>query len=270
MKKAVLIGVNYTGDTSARLNGCIQDTQNVRDILVSHFGYKPQDILMINDHSAIKPTKNNIIKACFDLIQGQANNNVQQFFFQYSGHGSQVKDLDGDEDDGMDEVIVPIDFKTAGIITDDQLFELLVKPLKSHQKLTCLIDSCHSGTMLDLKFNIKAEPQRIKNVSKRYDFNEWNTKLSISILPKDSPKGQVTLISGCQDHELSNDVFISNSYQGMMTYCFIDALKQGNYKVKLKYLIKDINCMLDLYGFKNQNSQFSSNNYPNLEELYSP
>lgn len=270
MKKAVLVGVNYSNDQSSRLNGCIQDTENVRDLLISNFGYEARNITMINDYSDIKPTKDNIIKACFELVQGESNNDANNFFFQYSGHGSNVSDRDGDEKDGKDEVIIPIDYKTSGVISDDLLFQLLVKPLKSNQKLTCLIDACHSGTMLDLKYNIKASPQRIRNISKKYDFNEWNTRLSVEIGTKDSPKGQVTLISGCQDHELSNDVKIAGQYQGMMTYCFIDALKQGDCKVKLKYLIKDINCMLDLNGFKNQNSQLSSNGYPNLEENYSP
>lgn len=37
-----------------------------------------------------------------------------------SGHGGQTKDLDGDEDDGFDEVIYPLDFKQAGQIVDDE------------------------------------------------------------------------------------------------------------------------------------------------------
>lgn len=37
-----------------------------------------------------------------------------------SGHGGQTKDVDGDEDDGNDEVIYPVDFKQAGHIVDDQ------------------------------------------------------------------------------------------------------------------------------------------------------
>lgn len=270
MKKAVLIGINYNG-TSARLNGCIQDTQNVRDILISNFGYKPENILMINDYSKIKPTKDNIIKACFEMLQGQANNDTDQFFFQYSGHGSQITDLNGDEKDNKDEVVVPVDYSTAGVISDDLLFELLVKPLKSHQKLFCLIDACNSGTMLDLKYNIKTKTEPIRRItSKNYNYKDWSARLLVDIGKKYSPKGQVMMISGCQDHEFSNDVRIDNQYQGMMTYCFIDALKDNNYKIKLKYLIKDINCLLDLHGFKKQNSQFSCNNFPVLEEYFSP
>lgn len=37
-----------------------------------------------------------------------------------SGHGGQTEDLDGDEDDGNDEVIYPVDFKQQGHIVDDE------------------------------------------------------------------------------------------------------------------------------------------------------
>ena len=40
-------------------------------------------------------------------------------FFHYSGHGSQVKDKDGDEIDGLDETILPVDFQKSGMIIDD-------------------------------------------------------------------------------------------------------------------------------------------------------
>lgn len=270
MKKAVLIGINYNG-SSAQLNGCINDTKNVYDILVKNFGYKPENIVMINDESQIKPTRDNILKACFELIQGQSNNDDSQFFFQYSGHGSQIRDRSGDEKDGKDEVIVPVDYSSVGVITDDDLFRLLVQPLKSQQKLTCLIDACNSGTMLDLKYNIKAQTQPNTTIrSKKYNYKQWNAKLSVDVGKRDSPRGNVMMISGCQDHEQSNDVRMKNQYQGMMTYCFIDSLKDANMKIKLKYLVKDINCLLDLYGFKTQNSQFSANHFPNLEQIFDP
>ena len=41
------------------------------------------------------------------------------------GHGGQTEDLDGDEDDGYDEVIYPVDFRTAGHIVDDELHRIL-------------------------------------------------------------------------------------------------------------------------------------------------
>ena len=276
VKRALCIGINYKGQ-DAELKGCINDTMNVRDVLIKKYNYKSENIKMMNDGESVpanmRPTRANILREVFNLVQGSTNNNNDTLFFQYSGHGSNVNDRSGDEEDLKDEVIVPLDYKTGGIITDDDLFNLLVRPLKSNQKLTCLIDACHSGTMLDLQYNILAttKPKGPLKVNGKYDYNEWDASLNIKIDTKSqdrvSTRGKVVMLSGCLDSELSNDVSIGPTNQGIMTYCFIATLKDGDYKVKYKHLLKDVNCMLDVYGFKTQNSQLSMNNIPNLEEL---
>ena len=68
------------------------------------------------------------------------------------GHGGQTKDLDGDEEDGYDEVIYPVDFRQNGHITDDEMHRIMVKPLQAGVRLTAIFDSCHSGTALDLPY----------------------------------------------------------------------------------------------------------------------
>ena len=79
-----------------------------------------------------------------------------RFFFHFSGHGGRVKDDNGDEDDGYDETIYPVDFEKfegeSGQIRDDKMHDLLIKPLCEGCRLTCIFDSCHSGTALDLPF----------------------------------------------------------------------------------------------------------------------
>lgn len=57
-----------------------------------------------------------------------------------SGHGGQTKDLDGDEADGYDEVIYPVDFQQAGHIVDDILHDIMVKPLPPGCRLTAIFD----------------------------------------------------------------------------------------------------------------------------------
>jgi hypothetical protein len=68
------------------------------------------------------------------------------------GHGGQTEDLDGDEDDGYDEVIYPVDFRQTGHITDDEMHRIMVQPLPAGVRLTAIFDSCHSGTALDLPY----------------------------------------------------------------------------------------------------------------------
>ena len=48
------------------------------------------------------------------LVRGAQPND--SLFFHYSGHGSQQQDHDGDEVDGTDETICPVDYKDAGQI----------------------------------------------------------------------------------------------------------------------------------------------------------
>jgi Caspase domain len=62
----------------------------------------------------------------------------------------------GDEDDGYDETIIPLDFRQSGQIRDDDLFRVLVSPMAAGVTMTCLMDSCHSGTVLDLPYRYTA------------------------------------------------------------------------------------------------------------------
>mmetsp|Transcript_11403 Transcript_11403/g.26461 ORF Transcript_11403/g.26461 Transcript_11403/m.26461 type:complete len:117 (+) Transcript_11403:834-1184(+) len=66
----------------------------------------------------------------------------------------------------MDETLVPSDAQKlysktfgrkawkerAAYIVDDDILKMLVRPLKPGVTLTCLIDCCHSGTVLDLPY----------------------------------------------------------------------------------------------------------------------
>lgn len=62
----------------------------------------------------------------------------------------------GDEEDGYDETLIPVDFKSAGQILDDEVFATLVKPMKRDVRVTVLMDCCHSGTALDLPYEMNA------------------------------------------------------------------------------------------------------------------
>lgn len=96
------------------------------------------------------PTKHNIRMAMYWLLQGcQPGDSL---VFHYSGHGAQQRSYSGDEVDGMDETLCPLDFETQGMIVDDEINAALVRPLPHGAKLHALIDACHSGTALDLPF----------------------------------------------------------------------------------------------------------------------
>lgn len=205
-KKALLVGINYKG-TEAELNGCINDVNAVKDFITKN-GYR--DITIMTDDTVKKPTRVNILSELLNLILSGATN----LFFHYSGHGSYVKDENGDEADGRDECLVPIDYQRAGMIIDDELRGIL-QCLNSNQKLFVVLDCCHSGTGMDLAYNLYERGSRYALVK--------DNKCDLT-------RGQVIMISGCQDNQTSADAFIGGKYQGALTESFMSAIngKTGN------------------------------------------
>lgn len=151
-RKALLIGINYFGQKN-QLQGCINDVHNMTAFLTQNYGYAKEDMVILTDDQQNQmsiPTKENMFRAMNWLVKDAQPND--SLFFHYSGHGGQTEDLDGDEEDGYDQVIYPVDYNTAGHIVDDDMHAIMVTPLQPGVRLTAIFDSCHSGTALDLPY----------------------------------------------------------------------------------------------------------------------
>eukprot|EP00980_Cylindrotheca_fusiformis_P025431 scaffold13706_cov98-Cylindrotheca_fusiformis.AAC.1 len=152
-RRAILIGINYVGHPEHQLTACHNDVLNVQRYLITHQGFDIQDMaVMMDDGKHALPTKANIEMA-FELMTMQSDPGDVVFIY-YSGHGRQYEDLDGDEIDGMDEAILPCDFETAGPIIDDDIYRQFVLPMREGVHVVSLMDSCHSGTGMDLPYEI--------------------------------------------------------------------------------------------------------------------
>mmetsp|Transcript_37862 Transcript_37862/g.77230 ORF Transcript_37862/g.77230 Transcript_37862/m.77230 type:complete len:339 (-) Transcript_37862:251-1267(-) len=154
-RRAVLIGINYVGQ-SGELSGCHNDVYNMKEYIMDVHGFEESNItLLLDDGYHTPPTRENILDAYATLVaQSQSGDTC---FCHYSGHGGKVKDDDGDEDDGYDETLVPLDYASEGQIRDDDVFNTLVGPMRKGVTLTCIMDCCHSGTILDLPYVFKAD-----------------------------------------------------------------------------------------------------------------
>jgi hypothetical protein len=70
----------------------------------------------------------------------------------FKGHGAQVVDKDADEEDGFDEILIPADYRDNGPIFDDELYHLFITQVQPGVHVVAVIDSCHSGSALDLPY----------------------------------------------------------------------------------------------------------------------
>eukprot|EP00928_Gymnodinium_smaydae_P067216 TRINITY_DN5015_c1_g1_i1.p1 TRINITY_DN5015_c1_g1~~TRINITY_DN5015_c1_g1_i1.p1 ORF type:complete len:542 (+),score=101.10 TRINITY_DN5015_c1_g1_i1:91-1716(+) len=205
-QRALLIGINYFG-TQAELRGCINDVHNMSELLTHSFGWNPRDIrTMTDDDRDAMPTRANIEEGLRWLVHDVRPGDV--LFFHFSGHGAQKEDPHGYEEDGMNETILPVDFQRAGQITDDELGDIIVKPLPEGVKLTAVMDCCHSGTGLDLPFSWTL------GRGWREETNPFHSL------------GDVQMFSGCEDDDTSSDAATAyGAAGGAMTTAFCDVLR---------------------------------------------
>lgn len=168
-KRAVLIGINYVGQ-SGELSGCHNDVLNVIGYIKDVHGFDDSNMTVLMDdgiHS--DPTRANIMAAYAAIAADSQPGDV--VFLHYSGHGGKLRDDNGDESDGYDETLIPLDYEQSGQIRDDDLLKYLVLQFKSGVFVTSLMDCCHSGTVLDLPYNFKADGNQTEmEAAEEYDF----------------------------------------------------------------------------------------------------
>eukprot|EP00934_Nitzschia_sp_Nitz4_P002968 Nitzschia sp. Nitz4//scaffold26_size159584//111716//113050//NITZ4_002505-RA/size159584-snap-gene-0.46-mRNA-1//-1//CDS//3329545124//2958//frame0 len=153
--RALMIGINYVGHSPGELSGCHNDVGNMKKYIMDVHGFQEENITVLMDDGNHKsPTKDNMIAAYKKIVaDSQPGDSI---FLHYSGHGSKLRDDDfGEEEDGYDEVLVPLDYNESGMIRDDTLYEILVKGLPDGIHVVSLMDCCHSGTILDLPFKFQ-------------------------------------------------------------------------------------------------------------------
>lgn len=146
--RALLIGIGTYATLPEKLflEGPKNDVPLIEKLLREKQGYAANSIRILRDKDASRAA----ILASIDewLVAGtQPGDRVYLYF---SGHGLQVKDQDGDEEDGLDEALSTYDIEAGdgdwtNVILDDEIDAMLAK-LKD-RAVSIVIDACHSGTI---------------------------------------------------------------------------------------------------------------------------
>ena len=149
-QKALLIGIGAYPYMPAdkQLSGPPNDARAMKNFLLEHWGFSSSDIRVLLDHDA---TKTGILDALHNWLPN-ASQPGDRIVVYYSGHGTWVKDVSGDEADGKDEAFAPSDSgRTRGtgeLILDDEIAAAFSR--LSDRQILLIADSCHSGTVARL------------------------------------------------------------------------------------------------------------------------
>ncbi|MFW5443588.1 MAG: caspase domain-containing protein [Methylococcaceae bacterium] len=149
VRLALILGVGqYLNPAIPDLPGPPEDAKRFYKLLTGAQGYnfpKENVCMLLNSDATTENFKNKFT----DVLINRASANTEVVIF-YAGHGSQTKDKNGDEQDGMDETYVFHDARTKGIkdFVDDEFDSFLTKLHKKTQQITIFLDSCNSGTAM--------------------------------------------------------------------------------------------------------------------------
>lgn len=214
---ALIVGIDYL-NTINELNSCIEDALKFENYLKTKHNTNDATMSILTDNTTTKPTRQNIL----DKLKALLNNSKSgdKLFFIFSGHGYYITDYSNDELDGKDELICCVDEK---FISDDEVKKIIDDYLKENVSLFILLDCCHSGTMIDLKYNYFS--------TTNYDEIVINDNYL-------DTKGNVYLISGCRDNQVSEINYVGGKYQSLLTWAFLEVINNNANLTWKELLIK--------------------------------
>lgn len=231
------MGINYENDPSHRLMGCINDANMIEDMLVGSLGYPRSAVTKLLEEAA---TRSGILAALEREVALACKTKVAELWISYSGHGVGFRDTSGDEEDGRDEAIVPYDHGSAGFITDDVVWSYLSR-VPAVTRVILVFDSCHSGTMADLKYTYVA-----------------GTKATVESVRARPLSAYVVQISGCRDDQTSADAYIDNRFSGAMTAALVSSMRESEYDLTFFKLLTELHRRLEKGGFEQRPQVTSS------------
>ncbi len=185
---ALLLGVgDYNGDGDTddedELPCPEKDANDMKEALEAGANWQSNNIKKLTDQNA---NKDNILNRINWLLNIEDENDISVIYF--AGHGTQISDEDGDEDDEYDEALVLFD----AIWVDDDLKDILDL---FDGKVVVILDCCHSGGMMPCSYD-------------ENDFNpeDWGNDFSASIAG-----GNRVVLMACHEDQLSKGLTVGDT-----------------------------------------------------------
>ena len=164
-------------------------------------------------------------------------------YIHFSMHGQPFEDLNGDEEDGWDEALIPVDaemlyaegvYEGKNHLLDDELevyFNSIMNKLGPEGQLVVILDACHSGTAS------RGDDDHIRGTREGFtrsgkDYTPDRTQETNDYFTVASTKGQapVTFIEACRSYQVNREVrdVDTNTWYGSLSYYIAKSMKDNN------------------------------------------
>ena len=261
-KRAFMVGISHydtalTGYQWNNING-VEDVNLLSPILKQQ-GFSITTLL---DEQA---TFDNIVSQLVSFVDKTKQGDI--VYLHFSTHGQPVEDLNGDEEDGWDEAIVPIDaykIYKKGIYEGNKHFtdDLLNKYVKKLRErigktgfLYVVIDACHAGT------SSRANDETIRGTHTGFTYNNKVFKPSASKkshyrIDSSAKQSHVMFIEACRPDQVNTEIKIGSKCYGPLSYNIAQALSCCVLSTNAEEFLKQI-----------RNSLMEAGRWPNNQNL---
>lgn len=220
---AVVIGISKYKDSSRNLRFAKNDAISFKEVLLSKCRFQEDHILFLIDKDA---TREAIRRSIESWLSSKIRLNDLVVIY-FSGHGTQAKDRDGDEEDGFDEYLVPHDFKNGDMSSGicDDIFAYWIANLISN-KILIIFDCCFSGGAAKVKGFYRSG---VKGDVHTDDF--------VKDISREIPRRGVALLAASKPDQVSfEDDSLKN---GVFTYYIIEGITDKNSDMNFDRIISD-------------------------------
>jgi len=157
-------------------------------------------------------------------------------YLHFSAHGQPVEDINGDEEDGWDEAIIPIDayknykkgvYEGKKHLLDDQL-NTYIKKLRTKIGTTgflyVVIDACHAGT------SSRANDETIRGTKVGFTYNNKvfkpsTQKKSHYMIESSNKMSNVMFLEACRPDQVNMEIKVDGKRYGPLSYNIAQALQ---------------------------------------------
>lgn len=237
-KRALLVGISDYGNALedpykwANISGA-------NDILLlsplfSEHGYAVTSLV---DSQA---THANITNALMELAKESKKGDV--VYIHFSMHGQPFEDLNGDEEDGWDEALIPVDaemlyaegvYEGKNHLLDDELevyFNNIRCKLGPEGQLVVILDACHSGTASrGDDDHIRGTREGFSRSGKVYTPDRTKETNDYFAVATEKEQSSVMFIEACRSYQVNKEVrdVETNTWYGSLSFYIAQSMKDN-------------------------------------------
>lgn len=232
-KRAFLVGISHydtalTGYQWNNING-VEDVNLLSPILKNQ-GFT---VSALTDEQA---TYQNITDQLSSFVNKTKKGDI--VYLHFSTHGQPVEDINGDEEDGWDEAIVPIDayklyrkgvYEGKNHLLDDQI-NAIVKKLRTKIGysgiLYIVIDACHAGT------SSRANDETVRGTKIGFTYSNKVFKPSAQkkshyMIEASTKMSHVIFLEACRPDQVNMEIKVEGKRYGPLSYNIAQTLQQS-------------------------------------------